>query len=101
VRTRKSAAPTVGDAEGVPLLREVADLWSERFGNFANAIKPLERLLELAPTDSDAIGKLKEIYTRRRQWRALIDVLGREANALPTAARRGTQSETARLAAQP
>jgi len=100
VLTRKAEAPDVPDAERVPLLREVADLWSERFGNFANAIKPLEKLLELSPADSDAIAKLKEIYTRRRQWRALIDVLGREATALPVAERRGKQGEMARLAAE-
>ena len=44
VLTRKSEAPNVPDDERVKLLREVADLWSERFGNFANAIKPLERI---------------------------------------------------------
>ncbi|HEY5945427.1 MAG TPA: tetratricopeptide repeat protein, partial [Kofleriaceae bacterium] len=43
ILTRKSEAPNVPDADRVKLLREVADLWSERFGNFANAIKPLER----------------------------------------------------------
>ena len=47
VLTRKSEAPNVPDHERVKLLREVADLWSERFGNFANAIKPLERIAEL------------------------------------------------------
>src|SRR5688500_20158208 len=54
VLTRKSEAANVPDAERVKLLREVADLWSERFGNFANAIKPLERIAELAPTDTEA-----------------------------------------------
>ena len=58
----------------------IADLWSERFGNFANAIKPLERIAELMPSDTDAVGKLKEIYTKRRQWRQLIDLLAKEAS---------------------
>src|SRR5947209_3816382 len=61
VLTRKSEAPNVPDAERVKLLREVADLWSERFGNFANAIKPLERIVELQPADGDALARLKEI----------------------------------------
>ena len=100
VLTRKSEAPDVPDAERVVLLREIADLWSERFGNFANAIRPLERILELAPAEAESLTKLKEIYTKRRQWRALIDVLAREASVLPTADRRTKQAEMARLAAE-
>ena len=86
VLTRKSEAPNVPDEDRVKLLREVADLWTERFGNFANAIKPLEKLAEIAPSDIDAIARLKEIYTKRRQWRQLIDLLGKEARV----ARRAT-----------
>ncbi|HEX7702422.1 MAG TPA: hypothetical protein VF403_16900, partial [Kofleriaceae bacterium] len=100
VLTRKSEAPNIPDHERVKLLREVADLWSERFGNFANAIKPLERIAELTPTDTDAINRLKEIYTKRRQWRQLIDLLAKEASTLAPADRRGKQSEMARLAAE-
>ncbi len=103
VLTRKSEAPStegVSDAERVQLLREIADLWAERFGNFANAIRPLERILELSPGDDDALARLKEIYTKRRQWRALIDVLGREASVLPDDERRLKQGEMAKLAAE-
>ena len=100
VLTRKSEAPNVPDDERVKLLREVADLWTERFGNFANAIKPLEKIAELAPSDATAIARLKEIYTKRRQWRQLIDILGKEAGARSGDERRGKQSEMARLAAE-
>ncbi|HTR55781.1 MAG TPA: hypothetical protein VMJ10_34125, partial [Kofleriaceae bacterium] len=100
VLTRQAEQPGIPDRERVKLLREVADLWSERFGNFANAIKPLERIVELAPTEADAIARLKEIYTKRRQWRQLIDLLGKEASALPAAERRAKQAEMARLAAE-
>ncbi len=100
VLSRKSEAPGEPDGDRVALLREIADLWSERFGNFANAIKPLERILELSPGDADALTRLKEIYTRRRQWRALIDVLAREASVLPAVERRAKQAEMARLAAE-
>ncbi|MGE3546638.1 MAG: tetratricopeptide repeat protein, partial [Kofleriaceae bacterium] len=100
VLTRKSEVAELPDYERVALLREIADLWSERFGNFANAIKPLERILELMPAEPEALRKLKEIYTKRRQWRALIDVLGREASMLPTADKRAKQGEMARLAAE-
>ncbi|HTJ43734.1 MAG TPA: tetratricopeptide repeat protein [Kofleriaceae bacterium] len=87
-------------AERVAILREVADLWSERFGNFAQAIRPLERLLELSPTDADALARLKDIYTRRRQWRQLIGLVQKEADAAHGADRRAKQSEMARLAAE-
>jgi tetratricopeptide (TPR) repeat protein len=100
ILSRKAEAPNVPDGERVKLLREVADLWSERFGNFANAIKPLERIAELAPTDTEAVTKLKEIYTKRRQWRQLIDLLGKEASTLPPGEKRAKQSEMARLAAE-
>ncbi len=100
VLTKKSEAPDVPDEERVVILREIADLWSERFGNFANAVRPLERILELSVGDADSLAKLKEIYIKRRQWRALIDVLGREASLLPAAERRSKQGEMSRLAAE-
>lgn len=100
ILTKKAEAPSVGDGERVKLLREVADLWSERFGNFANAIKPLERIVELAPTDTDTVNRLKEIYTKRRQWRQLIDLIGKEAAPLGPDERRAKRSEMARLAAE-
>ncbi|MBA3452345.1 MAG: hypothetical protein H0T42_04530, partial [Deltaproteobacteria bacterium] len=100
VLTKKSEAPDVPDEERVVILREIADLWSERFGNFANAVRPLERILELSVGDADSLAKLKEIYIKRRQWRALIDVLGREASLLPAEERRHKQAEMSRLAAE-
>ncbi len=103
VLTRKSETPDLPDADRILLLREIADLWAERFGNFANAVRPLESILELSanPADTtDAIARLKEIYTKRRQWRALIDVIGREASLLPVAQKRAKQGEMARLAAE-
>ncbi|MGE5183911.1 MAG: tetratricopeptide repeat protein, partial [Acidobacteriota bacterium] len=100
VLTRKAEGHGVADGERVKLLREVADLWTDRFGNFANAIRPLERIVELTPSDTDALARLKEIYTKRRQWRQLIDLLGKEASVLPLGDKRAKQSEMARLAAE-
>ncbi|MCE9575633.1 MAG: tetratricopeptide repeat protein [Deltaproteobacteria bacterium] len=100
VLTRKSELEDAPLAERVAILREVADLWSERFGNFAQAIRPLERILELAPEDQDAATRLKDIYTRRRQWRQLITLVEREAAVVDGEARRAKQVEMARLAAE-
>ncbi|HET9623769.1 MAG TPA: tetratricopeptide repeat protein, partial [Kofleriaceae bacterium] len=100
ILTRKSEASDLTDGERIALLREIADLWAERFGNFANAIKPLERIVELSPGDHEAVHRLKEIYTKRRQWRALIDVLAREASVLEGLDKRAKQAEMAKLAAE-
>ena len=100
--SRKTELPTepplISIDERVAILREVAELWIERFGNFAQAIRPLERVLELVPADPAAIASLKDIYARRRQWRPLISLLEQEAATLPPAARRAKQTEMAKLA---
>ncbi|HYU16608.1 MAG TPA: tetratricopeptide repeat protein, partial [Candidatus Acidoferrum sp.] len=97
---RKAELAQVAPAERVEILREVAALWIERFGNYAQAIRPLEHVLEIAPADRAAMAGLKDIYNRRRQWRALIGLLGREAAQLALAERRGRLIEMAQLAAE-
>lgn len=97
---RKAEMAGVPVPERAAILRETADLWIDRFGNYAQAIRPLERLLELSPTDLDAIARLKDIYTRRRQWRQLIGLLGKEADAAQGGERLHKLSEMARLAAE-
>lgn len=100
ILAKKAELDALPMAERTAILRESADLWIERFGNYAQAIRPLERLLEFDRDDADAVARLKDIYTRRRQWRQLITLLGHEAEALTGAERRGKQSEMARLAAE-
>ncbi|MEZ4360153.1 MAG: tetratricopeptide repeat protein [Kofleriaceae bacterium] len=100
VLTRKAELAHLRIEQRVAILQEVAQLWTERFGNFANAIKPLERILELAPEHAATRAQLKDIYTRRRQWRALIELLDREAGGLPPAERRAQHLEMARLATE-
>jgi len=97
---RKAELTSVPLPTRVALLREVADLWLERFNNHAQAVRPLERLIELAPSDLDAINRLKDIYGKRRQWRPLIGLLGREAELLTGTARHTKLAEMARLAAE-
>jgi tetratricopeptide (TPR) repeat protein len=100
VLSRKAEMPEVPVAERAQILREVAKLWSERFGNFAQAIKPLEALIDLVPDDAEAFAQLKDIYSRRRQWRQLVDLLGREALVLAPGARRDKLAEMAKLASE-
>ncbi len=63
----------------VSLYLRVAHLWLERFANLNQAIEPLERVIRLQPDHTEALGQLKDIYTRKRKWEALFGVLGREA----------------------
>tara|TARA_R110002073_G_scaffold24260_9_gene82156 strand:- start:70410 stop:81644 length:11235 start_codon:yes stop_codon:yes gene_type:complete len=98
VLTRKAHLETLGLDVRAALLSEVAALWIDRFGNYAQAIKPLEELLVMDATHVEAIARLKEIYTRRRQWRALIELLGREALSLDVNERRTHYASMAALA---
>jgi tetratricopeptide (TPR) repeat protein len=98
VLTRRVNLPDAPVAVQIELLREIAALWCDRFGNYAQAIRPLEALLTVAPEDAGAIASLKEIYARRRQWRALIDLMAREVPLLPADRRRDHVIDMARLA---
>ncbi len=81
--------------------RQVARRWMEQFSNVQNATDAYEKLLESEPNDAEAIGKLKELYTKRRAFKPLYDLLEREAKALEEgAARREIWIEMAKLAAE-
>lgn len=98
--TRRAENPATLAADRLTLLREVADIWSDRLGNAANAIGPLEQILAADPTNRDATTRLKEIYAKRRQWRQLIELLGTEAANLPAGDRIAKRAEMARIAAE-
>ncbi|MBW1762188.1 MAG: hypothetical protein JRJ64_11925, partial [Deltaproteobacteria bacterium] len=74
--------------EKVELYLRIAGLWTERFGNFNQATQPLERVLHLQPNHAEALAELKDIYTKKRKWDALYNVLGREAELLSDPAAR-------------
>ena len=81
-------AEVAGDPEEqIALHLRVADLWVERFGNLNQAARPLEQVIALQRDHADALARLKEIYTKKRKWPALFNVLGKEAElaAEPTA----------------
>ncbi len=86
--------------ERIAILRRIAKIWIERFNNVNNATKPLEQILTIDPTDTDAIHELKDLYTKRRAWRPLYDVLRREVETLGGDGRRDAYVELAKLAAE-
>jgi tetratricopeptide (TPR) repeat protein len=99
VLTRQAQA--VSDVgQKVELYHRIATLWIEKFGNHHNAIASLEKILELAPGDAQARTALREIYTRGRSWRALLELLRRQLASLTADARRDHLAEMAVLAAE-
>jgi|GEM_PF-1515908 len=99
VLARKALA-TEDVAQRVALYHRIAGLWIEKFGNHHNAIAALEKILEAEPRDGKARTTLREIYTRGRSWRALLDLLRRELPLLDAEARRAHLAEMAVLAAE-
>ncbi|MGB5348153.1 MAG: hypothetical protein WBN10_01045, partial [Polyangiales bacterium] len=82
----------------VALYVRIAGLWLERFGNLKQATEPLERVLRLQPSHHEAIAQLKDIYTKKRNWEALLEILRREADlADDPAARLDKKMEMAQL----
>ncbi|MBN2574752.1 MAG: tetratricopeptide repeat protein [Deltaproteobacteria bacterium] len=96
----RQAQATADVAQRVALYHRIAALWIEKFGNHHNAIAALERILEADPQDHKARTTLREIYTRGRSWRALLDLLRRELPYLAAGARRDHLAEMAVLAAE-
>jgi len=96
----RQAMATTEPTERVALYHRIANLWIEKFGNHHNAIAALERILETDPRDAKARTMLREIYTRGRSWRALLELLRRELPHLESDARRAHLAEMAVLAAE-
>jgi tetratricopeptide (TPR) repeat protein len=64
------------------LLKRVAQLWIDKFGNHNQAVRPLEDLYALDPADSETVARLRDIYNKRRSWRSLLDLERRELQML-------------------
>ncbi|HEY3359783.1 MAG TPA: tetratricopeptide repeat protein [Polyangia bacterium] len=84
--------------ERVALLKRVAGLWLDKFANASQAVAPLEQILAVDPAEEQAIQQLKDIYTKRRQWRALLELMRKEIALLPETDRPARIGEMARLA---
>jgi tetratricopeptide (TPR) repeat protein len=65
------------------LWRAVARRWVEQFSNVQNATEAYEKLHAVAPSDREAIDKLRELYVKRRAYKPLYDLLAQQADALP------------------
>ncbi|MCB9626668.1 MAG: tetratricopeptide repeat protein [Sandaracinaceae bacterium] len=88
-------------SERVALYSRVASLWIERFANYNQATKPLESVLELDPDNRGALAQLKDIYSKKRAWASLYDVLKKEGSlASDPAVRLAGRIELAQIAGE-
>ncbi len=84
----------------VALWHRVAQLWSEKFNKQQNAIGALEKLLLIAPGDEKARTALRDIHVRGRSWKALVELMRREAALLEGAGLRAHLVEMAKLCSE-
>ncbi|CAN5681769.1 hypothetical protein BH11MYX4_BH11MYX4_06680 [soil metagenome] len=82
------------------LYREIARRWLDQFSNVQNAVEAYEKLREAEPDDREAVSKLKELYTKRRAYRQLFDILDAEAKQATGEARRALWMEMAKMASE-
>jgi tetratricopeptide (TPR) repeat protein len=102
VKTLIALADEVGEpAEKTALLLKAADLYANKFVNQAEAVKTYERVIEVDPTQSDALAYLRQMYEKRRDWEKLISLSTREAEQLePGLERTEKFKEIAKLATE-
>lgn len=100
VLTRKAEAAT-DSSEQAALFMRVAKLWIERFANYNQATRPLELVVEKEPQNREALVLLKDIYTKKRAWKQLFDVLRVESElASDPDVRQAHRIELARIAGE-
>ncbi len=87
-------------AQRLALHRRVASLWAEKLGKHQNAVASLEKILETDPSDLETCERLKELYTRSRSWKPLLEVYKKEFPYVPPEKRRDRLAEMARLASE-
>lgn len=88
-------------ATQIDLQMRIARLWIERFQNYNQATRPFEIVLELDPNNREALIQLKDIYSKKRQWKSLFDVLRKESDlASDPSARLQLKIDLAKLAGE-
>ena len=80
------------------LHRRIAALWADKLGKHQNAVASFEKIFESDPTDAEISASLKDLYTKTRAWRPLLEVYRRELPHLPPAEQRARLAEMARIA---
>ncbi len=101
IKTYLAIADVVGTKdERVDYVRRAGSMYVEKASNQAEAIKCYEQILQLEPHDRDAIGNLKVMYEKRRDWESLLRVMQREADLLDAGDQPARYLEMAQIATQ-
>ncbi|MGC4089575.1 MAG: tetratricopeptide repeat protein [Polyangiaceae bacterium] len=83
VKTLIALGDVVTDsAERESLYLQAGELYVSKFANQAEAVKAYEKVLDVNPGSSVAIGYLRDMYEKRRDWEKLIELSRREAETL-------------------
>ncbi len=85
-------------AEKAALLSEAGRMYIERSSNQAEAIKCFQRVLDADRGNVEAIGHLKEMYEKRRDWERLVDVMRAECELLDASDQPMRRLEIAQMA---
>ena len=96
----RQAEAAADPAARVALHRRIAALWADKLGKHQNAVASFEKIFEADPTDAETGARLKDLYTKARAWRPLIEVLRKELPHSDAAGRRARLGEMARLAGE-
>jgi tetratricopeptide (TPR) repeat protein len=96
----RQAETTADPAARVALHRRIASLWADKLGKHQNAVASFEKIFEADPSDAEVSARLRDLYTKARAWRPLIEVLRKELAHLDPAARRARLAEMARIAGE-
>src|SRR5262249_38919179 len=70
------------DPERGALQLKLAEIWQERLGNEAEAVKAVEAALALDPARAELFERLERAYVKRREWDKLYALKERRAQAL-------------------
>ncbi|MGB1275132.1 MAG: hypothetical protein ACPG77_05225, partial [Nannocystaceae bacterium] len=81
-RIRRRAELTEDPTARVELYLEAGRLFLEKFNNQAEAIKSFEAVLAADEYNVEAIGKLKELYGRRRDWEKMVALKQKELDLI-------------------
>jgi tetratricopeptide (TPR) repeat protein len=96
----RQAEAAADPKERVALHRRIAALWADKLGKHQNAVANFEKIFEADPSDAEISARLKDLYTKARAWRPLLEVYRKELAHLEPAAKRARLVEMARVAGE-
>jgi tetratricopeptide (TPR) repeat protein len=96
--TLQKAEIVVDSGDKVALLADAGRMYIERSSNQAEAIKCFQRILDVDRSNVEAIGHLREMYEKRRDWERLVDVMRAECDLLDASDQPMRRLEIAQMA---